>query len=369
MNRGIPSEGTASRTAVGTGGHGLSRRAFIPGALATIAAGRQAWAGEVADGPHAADGDTRKAGYNRRPLFQLTPFNTGECKIGKNHVLGAPHSDDERVDFTIYSFLADGGPGRRVLIDLGPVGLAYLNAMFRRFGFFRDLPGDPDAIRQPHGNVFDWLRRLRLKPADIDHIVFTHMHADHHGLTDAKDGGGAVQFSRAKIHVSRIGWQDNLDKRVEGKWHSYVDYAFADYLLEGERRGQVVFHDNDEVLPGIDVIYTGGHSVCSQLVRVGTEEGPAIVTGDEIYHYALFEKGILARLHTTPEKQLAASEKLADLATKGAILVPCHDPVLSVTYETAGDAWLRRLKPVSQAAARGFKAAPKRVLERTDRDS
>ena len=89
-------------------------------------------------------------------LYRLIPLDCGRCTVGENHLLGDPHSDDNRVELTLYSFLADGGPGRRVLVDLGPVGLPYLNEMFRRYHFFRNLPGDPDVIVQPKGNLFDW---------------------------------------------------------------------------------------------------------------------------------------------------------------------------------------------------------------------
>lgn len=297
-------------------------------------------------------------------LYRLMPLNCGECTVGEHHLLGDPHSDDSRVVFTLYSFLADGGPGRRVLVDLGPVGLTYLNDMFRQYHFFRDLPGDPDAIVQPKGNLFDWLEHLDLKPEDINHIVLTHVHADHHGLADASDAGAVLRFPNARVHTSQIGWRDNLAKRIDGRWNSYVDYAFADFLLEGEKTGRVVFHDDDEIIPGVDVIYLGGHAVCSQAVRIQTAAGPAIVTSDEVYEYRFLEKGIIARLHTTHENLLAATEKLVDLALEGAILLPCHDPKLAELYDAYGDDWLRHLEPISDTAAREFKHAPKQMVGR-----
>ena len=300
-----------------------------------------------------------------RDAFQLTPLHVGDCQLGANHVLGEPYSDEQRIPFTLYAFLADGGPGRRVLIDLGPIGLDYLNEMFRRFDFFRTLPGDPDAIRQPHGNVFDWIKRLNLTPDDIDHIVLTHLHADHHGLTTGKDGGAAMRFPKAKIHVSKRGWQNNLDRRANGRWNSYVDYAFSDFLLAGEEQGRVSFHDDDEVIPGVEVFYLGGHAECSQGIRLQTDAGPVVIASDEIYLYSLFEKGILARLHTTPQRLLDASQRLAGLA-KDNILVPCHDPVMAELYLQIGDAWLNRVRPISDRAANGFLNAPKKTLDRHD---
>jgi len=130
-------------------------------------AGDGRWARRGGEPARRAQG-TRPARTGRP--FRLIPLNTGECQLGKDHVLGEPYTSDERIAFTIYAFLADGGPGRRVLIDLGPVGLEYINAMFRRFKFFRELPGDPDAIRQRRGTCstgssgWGWA-------ADIDHIV------------------------------------------------------------------------------------------------------------------------------------------------------------------------------------------------------
>jgi glyoxylase-like metal-dependent hydrolase (beta-lactamase superfamily II) len=289
------------------------------------------------------------------PVYKLYPLHCGRCLLGENHVLGDGYSDDDRIEFVLYAFLADGGPGRRVLIDLGPVGLEYLNEMFRHFDFFRrGVPGDPDAIVQPHGNVFDWLNRFKLKPDDINHVIFTHMHADHHGLTDGKDGGAVMRFPRAKVHVSRKGWQANLDRRVDGQWHSYVDFAFADYLLKEEQTGRVVFHDDCEILPGIDVFYLGGHAVCSQGIRIRTTHGPAVVASDEIYRYDLLERGVLARLYTTPRRLEEATNRLAKMSGAGAVLLPCHEPLLARLYTVHGDDWLHVAEPIAQRAAQGW---------------
>ena len=295
--------------------------------------------------------------------YRLLPLHVGQCRLGQNHVLGEDYSDDDRIDFALYVFFADGGPGRRVLVDLGPGGVPYINAMFRRYGFFRDLPGDPDDVRQPQGGLLDWLERLGVAPGDIDHVFFTHLHADHHGLTDATDGGLLVGMPNAKIHISKVGWQFNLDRREDGQWNSYIDRAFGSFLLEAETQGRLCAAGDVEAVSGIDVIHLGGHSPCSIALRIQTSDGPAVIAGDVIYRYDLLEKGIVGRLHTTAEELLAGNERLVAMARDGAILLPCHDPAIFEAYLEHGDAWLKAIKPISDRAAAGFDAATKKLLK------
>lgn len=292
----------------------------------------------------------------------LVPIHAGVCQLGKDHVLGDRYSADERLKFAIYAFLVEGPRGEKALIDLGPKTLEYTNGMFRRYGFFRDLGPDappgkryPDDIVQPEGNVFQQLSRLGVAPDEIQHIVFTHLHADHHGMDDAKNGGAAEDFKNALLHVSAIGWNQNLKKRKDGQWGSYVDYAFSDFLVRREKEGKVRFEDNVEIFPGLRTLHLGGHSICSQAVIVQTAEGPAIITSDEVYLYDLLERGVLPRIRTSVEKYRQAVDRLVALATRTkGILLPIHEPLLWEKYSKAGENWLRELRPLSERATRGY---------------
>ena len=209
------------------------------------------------------------------PICRLVPFRVGVCRLGADHVLGANHSADERISFAIYSFLVEGPDGEKALVDLDPQTTDYLNQMFRRYGFFRDLgphlPPErqfPDDIVQPEGNVFEHLKRLEISPGQIRHVIFTHLHTDRHGMDDAKGGGAAESFPNSLLHVSAVGWNDNLNKRKNGRWNSYVDYAFGDFLIRRQKEGRLRLEDDATIFPGLRTMYLGGHSICSQAVVV-----------------------------------------------------------------------------------------------------
>jgi glyoxylase-like metal-dependent hydrolase (beta-lactamase superfamily II) len=320
-----------------------------------------AWGGEPASRRSAVETNQRVAGTNRT-TSRLIPFRTGACQLGKDHVLGGQYSADERMPFAIYAFLVEGPNGQKALVDLGPKTVGYLNRMFRAYGFFRDLGPEysdekryPDDIVQPEGNVLEQLRRCSVAPEAIDHIVFTHLHADHHGMDDARSGGAAEDFPHATLHVSAVGWQNNLDKRKDGQWNSYVDYAFSDFLLKCQKAGKVRFHDNAEIFPGLRTFYLGGHSVCSQAVVVDTADGLAILASDEVYLYQLLEHDVLPRIRTSEAKYRAALARLVDLAVnQKAIILPLHDQIVWTTYKQAGPNWLKELRKVSDRAIAGY---------------
>jgi len=298
----------------------------------------------------------------RENTVTVRPFHTGICQIGKDHVLGDAYSEHERMDFIIYSFLVEGTNGEKALIDLGPKSLDYCNAMFVRHGLFRDLGSHlpdaerfPDQIRQPRGNVFAQLSKQNVSPAAINHLIFSHLHADHHGMHDATDGGAAEHFPRALLHISARGWNDNLGKRTNGHWNSYVDFAFGDFLMRAEEEGRCRFADDSEVIPGVRTLYLGGHAPCSQAVLLDTGAGLAIIASDDVYLYSLLEENILPRIRTSRQHMEAALDRLAMLAIReDGILVAMHDPMVWKTFEEAGDRWLEALKPISDRAVRGY---------------
>lgn len=289
--------------------------------------------------------------------YSIIPFNVGVLSLGEDHVLGDEYNKDNRIEFAQVSFLIQGG-GRNVLVDLGCKTLEYSNAMFRKYGFFRTMPdgSTPDDITQPDGNVFDNLTRVGLAPEDITDIIFTHCHADHHGMDDAKDGGACEDFPNAVFHLSKRGWDYNVAQRENGHWNSYIDWGFADCMSRKMNEGKAIAHDDAEIAPGLNTVYLGGHAICSQGVRIETSDGVVVIGSDDFYQYRLMEKGIIARLFTTREKLIETNGMLADMAINGAVILPVHDSTLYKLYKTYGENWLKEAKALSYKAGKGFRS-------------
>jgi glyoxylase-like metal-dependent hydrolase (beta-lactamase superfamily II) len=293
--------------------------------------------------------------------YRLTALPTGLCFMGKGHALGDEYSDEERVPFALYSFLIEGPNGETGIVDFGPKDPDYFNEMFRRIKLFRETGGgraNPDDVVQAEGNTLDHLARRGIPPEKVGFIMFTHLHYDHQGGSRPPDPGLLADFPRAIVYCSKKGWQDNLDKRIDGwQWHSYVDFDISQHILVRGQQGTARFVDDAEVMPGIRVVWLGGHSPCSQAIIVATADGAAIIAGDVAYHYEYLEKGIVARLRTTDAEWIAAADRMVRLVEEtNGVLLPVHDPVIGETHKTAGDHWLAALRPLSDRAVAGWKA-------------
>ncbi|MEP0827755.1 MAG: MBL fold metallo-hydrolase [bacterium] len=117
------------------------------------------------------------------------------------------------------------------------------------------------------------LKNLGLQPADVDYVLLTHLHTDHAGGSVRKDGENLVpRFSKARYIVQKIEWNDatNPNERTSAVY-------IPDRLRVLEKAGQLELVDGDvEVMPGIKLTRTGGHTAGHQAIEA-TSEGFTVV--------------------------------------------------------------------------------------------
>jgi N-acyl homoserine lactone hydrolase len=147
-------------------------------------------------------------------------------------------------------------------------------------------PGFLHVVEHPQGRVLvdtglidstpeldeEWSPRFDpdASPRDVVCVINTHLHFDH--------CGGNRLFAGTPIYVQR---REREAARTEDYTiPEWVEFEGATYVeLEGEH----------EVLPGVRVVPTPGHSPGHQSVLVETDEGLAVVAGDVAHAWSEFD--------------------------------------------------------------------------------
>jgi N-acyl homoserine lactone hydrolase len=179
-------------------------------------------------------------------------------------------------------------------------------------------PGFLHVIEHPRGRVLvdtglidstpeldeEWAPRFDPEsiPRDIVCVINTHLHFDH--------CGGNRLFTGVPIYLQRL---EREAARAEGYTiPEWVDFDGAHYVeLEGE----------EELLPGVRVVPTPGHTPGHQSALVETGEGLVVVAGDVAYTWSEFDDpaneaaALLTRLG--PRRIWLAHESAAREATLG----------------------------------------------------
>ena len=111
----------------------------------------------------------------------------------------------------------------------------------------------------------DALAELDMTPADIDLVINTHLHFDHCGQ-NAVFGHAAFYVQRAELDRAQRESRELFD------WFGFMNAKFE--LLDGDA----------ELLPGLSVITTPGHTVGHQSVLVRSADGGSdVLIGDAAY--------------------------------------------------------------------------------------
>jgi N-acyl homoserine lactone hydrolase len=144
-------------------------------------------------------------------------------------------------------------PGGAVLVDTG-------------------VGGPQEALddwRVVNRSVADALAELDMSPADIGLVINTHLHFDHCGQN--------AVFGHAPFYVQRA----ELDRmrREAGELHDWFGFMNARFeLLDGDA----------EILPGLEVVATPGHTSGHQCVVVRGAAGDDLLIGDAAYTPRLY---------------------------------------------------------------------------------
>lgn len=170
-----------------------------------------------------------------------------------------------------------------------------------------------------------------LKPQDVDIVINTHLHLDHAGGNTRIGSGGIVPaFPRARYVIQRGEWEDavNPDERTRGS------YMANDFLpLEG--LGVIEFIDcaEAEVVKGVSVMVTGGHTAFHQCVKVESGGETALFLADLVPTASHLPLPYIMAYDLFPHDTLKAKKGLLRRALEEDWLVVFqHDPRVEAGY-------------------------------------
>jgi glyoxylase-like metal-dependent hydrolase (beta-lactamase superfamily II) len=162
----------------------------------------------------------------------------------------------------------------------------------------------------------DGLKPFGITPADIDIVILTHLHFDHVAL--------AHKFKKATFIVQ----QREIDFVKTPHPFLIMDYNY-EYFKD------LKFHivDGDkEIIPGVKVLLTPGHTYGGQSVQIETQKGRVIIAGlcSQISTFtqtnSMKEKGLevaVCGIHTDVAEAYNSALKIKQIAD---IIIPLHEP-------------------------------------------
>jgi glyoxylase-like metal-dependent hydrolase (beta-lactamase superfamily II) len=119
------------------------------------------------------------------------------------------------------------------------------------------------------------LKNLNLTPSDIDAVLMTHLHFDHvTGLVEEQEGKLNSFYPNATIYVNRIEWEEiqspnrrSSSSYWEDNWRPIKQQV---YIWDGWI----------EIIPGIELHHTGGHSNGHAIVKLSQGNEVAVHLAD-----------------------------------------------------------------------------------------
>jgi glyoxylase-like metal-dependent hydrolase (beta-lactamase superfamily II) len=217
---------------------------------------------------------------------------------------------DEKIEMPCFCYLVEGG-GAPLLVDTGMADTERSNK-YHHAGSY-----------QPEGmSVIEQLEKIGYHPEDIGYVVFTHMHWDHIYYMD--------RFVNAKFYANEAEYRFALDP-IPLYYKSYEHPALGiTRPFEGITVNTV--KGDAEIIPGVRVFETFGHSPGHQCVEIDTKDGSYICTGDAIFILDNLKEIPQIHYNVTPPGRYAdvvaawrSIERIKNRVARPELLLPCHD--------------------------------------------
>lgn len=226
--------------------------------------------------------------------YSITPLLTG-VRNPDQGIMTYQQGYGTRIWLPVWSFLLRGD-GHNILIDTG----LDENELFPLAGFSEETGLVPQSLA-------DCLKEQGLSLEDIDIVINTHLHDDHCG------NNMLLPNASFYAHPSEVAFCRNPHP---------IDHRYDEYFIENTTFIDAL--DGMEIVPGIRVLHSPGHTVGCLSVTVATMEGEAVITGFCCNSRNFPENGpaVCPGVHLDA---ISAWESIQKIQQLGAKILPMHE--------------------------------------------
>lgn len=240
--------------------------------------------------------------------LKIIPINVGTLTVDKSEFTYMRNFGIKMQVPNIIWYIQ--GAGKKIMVDTGPCDPDWSN----KYHF--------PMVRTPDQEPLKAIRKIGVDPKEIDIVLLTHLHWDHafnnHLFTNATF---YVQKEELRYAIAPL--------PVHMKGYESVAIGMSpDYITKTKYS---IIDGDMEIVPGVSVVLTPGHSPGSMCVKVDTTRGPILIASDTV---PLFEnwKNTVAHIPRLPGaihvglvEYFASLEKMAKIAD---FVLPGHDPLV-----------------------------------------
>lgn len=229
-----------------------------------------------------------------RNLCKIFPIFTCKLILDKGHFTYRMNHG-EKILFPVYSWLINGEKGK-ILVDTG--------CSFEEMKRYSVAPKKMEGQEGPP--IEESLQKMGVQMSDIETIILTHLHFDH--FLNAK------KFPNAKLIIQ----EEELKFAMNP--HPLFSSIYNRQWYEGLTFETV--KGDTEIIPGVEVIFTPGHTPGNQSVSITTERGRVVIAGFCSIDENFGEEGVIVPgLHTDP---LGAYDSIIKVKRIADVILPCH---------------------------------------------
>ena len=173
------------------------------------------------------------------------------------------------------------------------------------------------------------LAKIDVNPESVRRVILTHLHWDHFSRWD--------MFPDATFYVQKRDVDFFTGPMAKHEVISRFCSNVSD-IVKLQKEGRVEIIEGDKtVAPGLTVVWVGCHTPGSQVLVVSTGKGTAVMCGDLHYLYRNIKEDMPSLIQLDVPECLASFEKVKNFASSMDLILPGHDPLLTVVYPEPGD--------------------------------